>query len=85
VFLQSDAVDEVEVGIKNLLRGVSAEHANEQRHDTFNNQRVTLGFKHNDALLFLAPSYLLLYIVGLQPHPTLATVDEIALYLVLFF
>jgi len=73
VLLQSDGLDEVKVGIQYLLRRMAAEHADEQRHDALHYQRVALCLEPHDAA----------FIVGLQPHPALAAVYQVALHLVL--
>ena len=65
---QSDAVDEIEVGIENLLRSVSAEHADEQCHNALHYQCVALCGEPQCPVT----------VVGLQPHTTLAAVDEVA-------
>ena len=42
VLLQSYLVDEVEVGIENLLRCGIAQHTDEQRDDAFHDERIAL-------------------------------------------
>ena len=74
MLFQSDTVDEVKVGIENLLRRMSAQHPHQQVHNTFYNQRVAFGAEHD-------PSF---PVVGLQPHPALATVYQVLFGLVLF-
>ena len=43
MLFQSDTVDEVKVGIENLLRRMSAQHPHQQVHNAFYNQRVAFG------------------------------------------
>ena len=73
MLLQTDLLDEIQVGIKDLLWGMVAEHTDEQGHDALHDQRVALGREMDLAV----------GIVCLQPHTTLATVDQILLRLVL--
>ena len=71
--LQSDGVDEVEVGVENLLRRGVAEHADEQGHDALHDEGVALGGEVE------AP----VAVVGMQPHAALAAVNQVLLGLVL--
>ena len=73
MLLQTDLLDEVEVGIEYLLRRMIAQHADQQGHDALDDERVTLGGEADFAV----------GIVGLQPYPALAAVDQVLLGLVL--
>ena len=70
--LEANAVNEVEVGLRNLLWRVSAEHLNEQRDDALCYERIAVGCEHDVAV----------GVVGLQPHTALASVDEVLLRLI---
>lgn len=69
---QSDALDEIQVGIENLLRSMSAQYADKQSDDSLHDESIALGSEHN----------LTVHIVSLQPHAALASVDKVALGLV---
>ena len=71
---QSYPVDEVEVGVEDLLGCVSADDADEQRDDALHDERVAVGGEEELAVA----------LVALQPHAALATVDEVLLSLVFF-
>ena len=71
VFFQSNLFYEVKVGIEDFLWCAVAEHADEQRHDAFHDERVALCREVNLAV----------DIVGLQPHTALATLNQVALCL----
>ena len=73
VFLEADAVDEIEVGIEDLGRRVAAEHADEQGHDAAHDEGVAFGAEGDGAVGLL---------VGSEPYAALATVDEVLLNLV---
>ena len=47
VFFQSDSVDEVQVGVENLLRGMSGKHADKQRDDAFHDDRIAISLEDN--------------------------------------
>ena len=74
MFLQTDVLDEVEVGIQDVVGCLIVQHADEQGDDALHNQRITLCLKVN--LPFWRE-------IGLQPHTTLTTINEVALHLVL--
>ena len=63
--LQTDTVDEVEVGIKNLARRVSAYHLNKQSDDTLHDEGVAVGSEHQTSVI----SH-----VALHPYTALTTV-----------
>ena len=66
---QSYPVDEVEVGVEDLLGCVPADDADEQRDDALHDECVAVGGEEE-----LAAS-----LVALQPHAALAAVDEVLL------
>lgn len=70
---QTDLLDEIEVGIEDLLRRVAADHADEQRDDALGDERVAIGGEDEAAI----------GVVALQPHAALTTLDEVLLVLVL--
>ena len=72
MFAESDALNEIEVGIQNFLWSMTAENTDEQRNDTFHDKCIALGREPQ----------LIVAVVGLQPHPTLTAVDEVAFGLV---
>ena len=90
MLLQSNLLDEVEVGIQNLLRRMAAEHPDQQTYNALYDHRIALSLKVNDntsrfsAVLCqqALPSF-----GGAggglrhQPHATLATVNQVLLRL----
>lgn len=70
---QTDLLDEVEVGVEDLLGRVAAEDADEQRDDALGDERVAIGGEDE------AP----VEVVALQPYAALATIDEVLLVLIL--
>ena len=69
---QSDLVDEIKVGIEDLLRRVIAQHLDEQGDDALHDQRIAVGGEHQPAI----------HHVALEPHAALTAVDEVLLGLI---
>ena len=75
MFLQSNLIYEVKIGIEDLLGGMVREHTDKQGDNAFHDQGIALSLEMNLPLLK----------IRLQPHPTLTTVYQVLLRLVLFF
>ncbi len=65
---QPDLVNEIEVGVKNLVRSAVIEHSHQKRDNTFHNQCVGICLK-SDLAIFLAFSG--------DPYPALTSFYEI--------
>ena len=72
VLFQTDLIDEMEISIQNLLRSMIGKYPNQQADNAFDNDRITLPSEVDPSI----------HIVGLQPYPTLATLDQVAFGLV---
>lgn len=72
VITEAYALDEVEVGIENLLGSMVAEYADEQCHNALDDECIALGLEVNEALGRK---------VGGKPYATLAAFDEVLLSL----
>ena len=72
--LQTDALDEVEVGIENLARRMSADNLNEQSDDALHDECITVGGEDETTVVGH---------VALHPHAALTAVDEVLLVFIL--
>ena len=70
---QSDALNEIEVGVDDFLRRMAAYHPEQQGDDALDDERVAVSGEPKRAIS----------VVALQPYTALATIYEILLVLVL--
>lgn len=72
VLLETDSLNEIEVGIDDFLRRVAGEDLDQQGDNAFDDDSVALALEDD----------LPVYVIGLQPDATLASLDQIALCLI---
>ena len=73
VLFEANLLDEVEVGIGNLFGGMAREDLHQKAYDTLHDEGIALGLEHEATV----------HLVGLQPYAALASLDEVAVGLVL--
>ena len=67
MLMKTDSVDEIKVGIENLLRSATAECAHQQRYDAFHDYCVAVGLECDYAV----------GIVSLKPHAALTSFNYV--------
>ena len=72
MLLQAYLLDEIQVGIQNLVRGMVGHHLDEQGDDAFYDQGITLGLELQATVLNIA----------LEPYAALAAIDQVLFVLV---
>ena len=75
-YSKADILNEVKVGAQDVVGSLVVQHTDEKCHNAFHDEGVALSLEMN--LPFRSQ-------VGLQPHTALATIDEVALHLILLW